>query len=125
MYLKIRSYHTSCLVSSGRPEMPSKPKVIYPCYYIYDCRKVVIMKSEVDGYQSYCDFINPLLEVSNPPIEILGGDPNVAGELLEILLTDKSGIDQRIVAIDVEAFLMNDDGKTVDRWHCDARSVIT
>lgn len=123
MYLKIKSFYERnlCVGNSNQPvHVTQEPKRCWPREYIYECQRVEVKKHEFEQHQEYCDIVNPLLEQSHPPISIIGGvpDDNRHQEMLQVAIFTKEGDELRVIAIDCDAYLTNDNGKTVDSWNC-------
>lgn len=117
MYLKIVSHHEVELGVSGK-NGECGPCVVPYRDWLFECQAIEVRKHRIVGFDGYCKVINPILECGKE-VRVINGDL-VEGamniELLEIYITGKSR--ETIVAVDVVAFAMSDNGRTVDKWFC-------
>ena len=126
MFLKIKSYDWKN-ATPGKvigASSDSLPKTVHPFNRVYEADYLQVRVHEIHNYKEYCDIVNPILQNSDlgsgeTPVEIIGDEPIQDGyqQLMEIIITKNHKL-LRIVAVGANAFLMNDEGKTVDRWFC-------
>jgi len=117
VYLKIVSHHEGELGVSGK-NGECGPGVVPSRNWLIECQEVEVRKHRVIGLDGYHKVINPILECGRE-VRVINGDlveGNMNIELLEIHLFGKSR--ETIVAVDVVAFAMSDNGRTIDKWAC-------
>jgi hypothetical protein len=108
MYLKIVSWVPGS--KNGRREQ------IFECSCVDVCKYSFTGKKEFEALSfALCGDISSI-----PTTWFLGGEPKdgTRMELLFIWMSDKQGVDHAMIATDVYAYAMNDDGKTIDKWEC-------
>ena len=113
MYLKIVSWVPKS--KNGRREQ------------IFECSCVDVCKYSFYGKEEFNDLVNTFCgDISSlSSIWFLGGGPKYGKrmEFLLIYMTDKQGIMNTMVATDVCAYVMNEDGKTIDKWECKKETI--
>jgi len=88
---------------------------------LFECSFVDIRKYRFHGEKEYRKIVEPLLE-GGSSVYVLGSEisDETPMEFLMIWMTDKQGVIHAIAGIDVIAYAMSEDGKTIDKWVCAA-----
>lgn len=105
MYLKIVSWVPES--KNGRREQ------------IFECSSVDVCKYSFIGKREFESLSNSFLP-NRASAWVLGGEA-VDGKKMEFLLiymTDKQNVMHTMIAVDVVAYAMSEDGKTIDKWEC-------
>ena len=127
MYLKIVSHHMSDPhhMDNGKGVSDSRGSwyntVVPHTDRLFECTSIDVRKYRFDGMKGYRKIADKFLDGYGPLWNIGAEIPDEGEmELLMIWMTDKQDVIHGIVAVDVSAFAMSEDGKTIDKWVCGA-----